>query len=551
MAWLGTWAYRRKITVAASDVDEGQSDFPILLKLSISAGKTGVNVTDIFDEVGANRLKIAITSSNGTTQLYVESVEWDDTGETAEIHFKATSLSSGSVNEFYIYYDNTQADNTTYVGVVGSTPGETVWDSTFVLVMHLAETAGNYLDSTSNDNDSNVIDVTSRTRTGLIGQNSPDWVRANTDGGIQIPDAAELRLTDHTLEIIVYHDSWEAAEFPDMLWHNDGAGAWYSLEITNSPYEIRHRWHNAGNNFQDYAVDVTTGSWCYIAGTADTTSLTASGFHNAETPDVDTAINTPLAGGASFTGIGYDPSSYYLDGSIDEVRISNIARTAAWMDATNLTLKDNFVTFGAEEPLSSSSSSTSLSSSSSSSESESSSSKSSSSSSESQHVDLELQWTIDTYCSDDQWVIDTYCADQQWIPQSSSSSSSSSSVSFSSSSSSATPATKVWGHQTGTEEDHQNTFVNNWTTSGGWTPSGSGDDEVLQGECGGVSISQRWYLGAFEATIFVDKYQTGSGTPVVYYKTATTGAGLSAASWTLYNGVSFTSLGWVKLKVVN
>ena len=137
----------------------------------------------------------------------------------------------------------------------------------------------------------------------------------------------------------------------------------------------------------------------------------------------------------------------------------------------------------------------------------------------------------------------------------SSSSSSFSGSSSSSSSSSATPGTKVWGQQTGTEEDYQNTFTGNWTTSGGWYPSGSGDSETLitsAGECEQTSISNPHYLGSFEAIIFQDKYNTGVGPdPIIYYKTASTKTGLSAVSWTLYDGVSFTSLGWVKLKCIH
>ena len=137
---------------------------------------------------------------------------------------------------------------------------------------------------------------------------------------------------------------------------------------------------------------------------------------------------------------------------------------------------------------------------------------------------------------------------------SSSSLSSSSSSSLSSSSTSTTPGTKVWGQQTGTEEDFQNTFLGNWTTSGGWFPSGSGNFETLNtsGGCLQVSICNPHYLGSFEATIFVDKYRTGSGpAPIIFYKTATTKTGLSTETWTIYNGVSFTSLGWVKLKIIH
>ena len=132
---------------------------------------------------------------------------------------------------------------------------------------------------------------------------------------------------------------------------------------------------------------------------------------------------------------------------------------------------------------------------------------------------------------------------------------SSSSTSSSSSSTSATPGTVVWGHHTAVDEDYDENFLTNWTTTA-WSISGSGDDEIIysgfDAECGQESIGEDWYLGAFEAVVSVDKYQTGSGPQVlIYYKTATTGAGLAAESWTLYNGTSFTSLGWIKLRIIH
>jgi len=137
-----------------------------------------------------------------------------------------------------------------------------------------------------------------------------------------------------------------------------------------------------------------------------------------------------------------------------------------------------------------------------------------------------------------------------------SSSSSSSRSSSSSSSSSAAPGTVVWGHHTGVSETYDEDFFTNWSTDNGWTISGSpgSDNEALDAtaSCDAISISDPWYLGTMTAVIRVDKYQTGYGpSPVIHYKTAATGAGLSAASWTLYNGVSFVSLGWIQLRVTH
>jgi hypothetical protein len=136
---------------------------------------------------------------------------------------------------------------------------------------------------------------------------------------------------------------------------------------------------------------------------------------------------------------------------------------------------------------------------------------------------------------------------------SSSSSLSSSSSSTSSSSLSTTEGTVVWGHHTSVDEDFDENFTSNWTTTE-WSISGSpgSDDEIIYASngCGQLSTSPYWRLGAMEAIIKVDKYQTGIGpAPVIQYRTSVTLAGLIVASWSTYNGVSFTSLGWIQIRI--
>jgi len=205
MAWLGTWANRRKISIAAADVTADLTDFPVRVSLSSLSGKGSDDVTGIFTEVGANSLKIAATKSDEITELYVEVEYWDSGSSSAELWIKVPSLLAASGGDIYLYYDNTKADNTTYVGVVGSISGETVWDNDFVCVMHLAETTGQYFDSTSNNNDTSVVDTTSRTRAGLVTLNSPDFDDATSDD-LLIPAATELNVVDMTLEALVNPD---------------------------------------------------------------------------------------------------------------------------------------------------------------------------------------------------------------------------------------------------------------------------------------------------------------------------------------------------------
>ncbi len=134
----------------------------------------------------------------------------------------------------------------------------------------------------------------------------------------------------------------------------------------------------------------------------------------------------------------------------------------------------------------------------------------------------------------------------------SSSSSSSSESSLSSSSSSATPGEVTWGHHTGVVEAYDEDFTGNTT---GWIVEGTpgNDNETIDStECNEICTFERWYLGDGTAEILIDNYQTGSGpAPTIQYRTSATGAGLTALSWTTYNGVSFISLGWVQIRLIH
>jgi hypothetical protein len=64
--------------------------------------------------------------------------------------------------------------------------------------------------------------------------------------------------------------------------------------------------------------------------------------------------------------------------------------------------------------------------------------------------------------------------------------------------------------------------------------------------------SETVYFGAKDARIIYDKYGTGSGPApsLIQYKTGTTRVNCEADTWHTYNGTSFTSTGWVKIKIV-
>ena len=114
MAWLGTWAKRIAITIDHTKVDADLVDFPVCIHLAAAAGISSDDVSAVFDELtlDANRKKIAVTTSNGTSECYVEIEKWDTANEQAFLHVKVPSVSSSADTTLYIYYDSTQSDNT-------------------------------------------------------------------------------------------------------------------------------------------------------------------------------------------------------------------------------------------------------------------------------------------------------------------------------------------------------------------------------------------------------------------------------------------------------
>ena len=108
MAWLTGWNYRLKITVSNTNIDSDLTHFPLPLFLGSAVGTSNADITCIFDKLGANSKKIAVTKDDGTTQCYVEVENWDETAETAVLWVSKSDLvlSSSAHTYLYIYYDN-------------------------------------------------------------------------------------------------------------------------------------------------------------------------------------------------------------------------------------------------------------------------------------------------------------------------------------------------------------------------------------------------------------------------------------------------------------
>jgi hypothetical protein len=360
--WLCGWDKRVRLIIDHNDIDAPLSNFPVLIYLSTSSGRGGDDVSFVFSEVGSNSKKIAVTTSD-CTECYVEIEKWDYANQRAWLWVKVPSISDTIDTDIYLYYDNDHADNTAYVGDTDSTPAENVWDSNFAMVQHLGEDATVIHDSTANNNDetnpppsppSPGYTRASYNNAGEInGCYSFDTVSGNGTR-LQMAHSTSLDITDNiTLEAFVYLDDTTDGKVivKDDPFDIGGSGCYnlqQELRGINPNLELQL---DLGGWVRVSYGTYNTGEWLYLAGTYDRQMmrLYLNGSQvatNPQTAAIRSASNVNLALGnrADDTGTSYD-----LHGDIDEARISNTARSAAWINASYESGRDDLIDFSTEE----------------------------------------------------------------------------------------------------------------------------------------------------------------------------------------------------------
>lgn len=138
------WANSITCTIDHSVVDASLSYFPVLLYISGSSGKGSSDLTAVFDELGANSKKIK--AEVGGSECYIEIERWDNASEKAWLWVRVPTVASGEATVITFYYDNSESDNDTYVGVPGSAVARNVWDQVYHDVYHLQETSNGTAD---------------------------------------------------------------------------------------------------------------------------------------------------------------------------------------------------------------------------------------------------------------------------------------------------------------------------------------------------------------------------------------------------------------------
>jgi PKD repeat protein len=332
-SFLGTWANRKTLHIDNTKIDADLTDFPVLLSLD---GSSSAAMQEIFTQLGsdANRKKLAVTTSDGQTQCYVEIEGWSTASQSAQLHIKVPTVSRTAVTTLYLYFDPAQPDNTSYVDDTGSPAASNVWDADFVGVWHMSQNPGVggacVLDSTTHANHGAPSGMSSGSLVPATVGNALDF--DGTDG-LAMANAISLNVTAAmTIECI-----------PKMVAGQSGTyGVLFDKDPLNTNWVLLADTGGGAYGFGRYAFYigggggrvVSTSSWNdgaarHLAVSYDraATRLYINGAQEASTA-YTSAI--PVTSGS----ISVSPGSNRIRGSIDEVRFSKVARSAAWVKAT-------------------------------------------------------------------------------------------------------------------------------------------------------------------------------------------------------------------------
>ncbi|MFC1945869.1 LamG domain-containing protein, partial [Chloroflexota bacterium] len=344
--WLGGWDDRIKIVIDADQIDEDLVHFPVMIRLSDSCGALAQDVTRVFDALGAEDLKLAVTEADGETELKVEVEKWDHTGEGAILWVSRSDwqISSTVDTVLYLYYDIDHADNSANVGVPGSAAGEAVWNADFLLVDHMRDDPdpSHTIDSTSNGEDGVKAGAGEplETLSGQVGNaetfdGSNDYIT---------PGSVRLNTTNDsvTMEAIAKVTNKSSGSYQKVMGSHQFNRAFVGL----TSYGYYHWGFGNTDDGGTLASQITNGAWAYwaavwssSAGTLyiDSASVDTMSYAGAGAQTRDNVVGAQ-------TG-GFGGQEHFWGGNIDEVRISSTARSAAWIKATYATCWDELVTF--------------------------------------------------------------------------------------------------------------------------------------------------------------------------------------------------------------
>ena len=329
-----SYSYHRTITIDHTKIaNSDQSNFPILISGTYSYLATVANGGKVQN---ANGYDIIFTSDVAATNKLDYEIE-SYNAATGAIAFwvRIPALSHTADTLIYLQYGNSS--------ITTSQENKTgVWDSSYKGVWHLGSGSSLSLaDSTSNANNGTNSGATATT--GQIGG------AAQFNGSNQLISIGPLGTESpaSTLTMSAWVNANGTSGLPEAFSQKASGNAFVpNLFIGGSSRFVAEAYQTgAGGSDATDTTSMNTGQWYYLLGTFDgsNVSLYVNGVKKATTAYNSNAganSNGWTIGNYTQNGSGFD----WWNGSIDEVRLSSVVRSADWI-ATEYNNQSSSATF--------------------------------------------------------------------------------------------------------------------------------------------------------------------------------------------------------------
>lgn len=318
------WTYFINITIDHDFINGTLKNFPVLVRLNDT----------IADK--CNNGNIRFFNYNMSDEFPYEIDKWVDNEERL-VWVKVSEISSTTDTTFRMYYSNATAAAYT----VNSSE---VWDR-YVAVYHL-----------SNKNDSTWGDEHNLTLGGgsfdVASKCGGGWEGDGNDGVYTYANDSILDVTPMTIEAWAKSDAAADNDYVMSNGGQDGASRGFFMDIKTNFFRGNIKNPNTDKSYLNAIIHGTDNNWRYVVLKWDG-GTSNNGFSFVDGEKVDSSLPVGVGVGAPRDlQIGSNSEGVLCwDGIIDEVRVSEIVRSDAWINATYNTVNNStgFMTFGGQK----------------------------------------------------------------------------------------------------------------------------------------------------------------------------------------------------------
>ncbi|MBT7553091.1 DUF2341 domain-containing protein [bacterium] len=333
------YAYRRSIAIDNTKVSGASNlgDFPFLLAEANSYLKTSTHGGNVEDD---NAYDIVFSSDiNGNNVLAHEIEKYASTTGELITWIKIPEVKAAENTVIYMFYGNNDIASS-------QERSEEVWDSAYQMVQHMNEdpsgSAPQIIDSTDNDHDGTAAGTFSSGD--LVAGQIGDTINFNgSDAKFDFVSNNPIGTAEDgfTLSAWVSHDAVDSSQH---------IVSFNNIQLRPTLCYVREdmdpesdEWRSVNYGTEDPADD----TWYYLVCNFDSTNLRVY-IAGSETTSSPTTLTTGDILNPSNFVVGYLQGSEWMEGRLDEVRISNIARSDSWVttEFNNQNSTSTFYTIG-------------------------------------------------------------------------------------------------------------------------------------------------------------------------------------------------------------